>query len=224
MRRQEPRALTREDLERLKIGRHYWTADLEELHQGTRHRRLVLEYCDKIHRLRERGKGLLLWGDNGRGKTYAAACILKFARSWGYSGLLVRATDIVPSIVEGWEFERNLHGRQNYEQRMRSVDFLVIDDLGKEIEGKSGFSVSALDRILRDRAQDAKPVIITTNLPLSSKDPEDPTEPPSVQSRYGRSTYDLIHETTYPFQVKGRGNSERQIAAGRCKPNPQRRP
>jgi len=204
MKRRKPRQLTKSDLERLRIGRHYWDADIASLHLGTSHRDVVLHYCAKIHTAHAQGKGLLFWGDNGRGKTYSSASILKHARSWGYSGLLLRATDLVPSIVEDWVFESGPLGTTNYERRMRSVDFLVIDDLGKETLGK-GFFLSAMDRILRDRAQEARPVIITTNLPLKHESED------SFETRYGRSAFDLVHETMYPFQIKGRNRSERRL-------------
>jgi DNA replication protein DnaC len=88
---------------------------------------------------------------------------------------------------------------------MRAVDVLLIDDLGKEVEG-SGYMVSALDRLLRDRSRERKSVIVTTNLPLFGDDAT-----PSVTSRYRNSVADLLKEILYPFNVKGRGSSERRF-------------
>ena len=193
------REVTEADLGRLNIGRRYYEASLDGMFADAQHRRVIHRYCRAIHEVRREGQGLLLWGPNGRGKTFSIAVILKWAVSWGYSGYCILAQDIVPTIVESRPFEETALGSISIETRMQTVDFLAIDDLGKEVEGR-GFSTNVVDGLLRRRSRERLPTIVSTNLSLSEG---------SFLARYGQSAYDIAVESLYPFNVKGRGQSER---------------
>lgn len=205
--RRARRDLTRAHLERMNLPPRYRDASLDRLHKGANHTALVHRYVRALDRNRRRGYGLLLYGPNGRGKTYSAAVLLKEAVARSYTGYFIQAADVKQAVVESWVFEETFAGEMiSVEERMRSVDFLVIEDLGKEYKAASGFAENFFETLLRRRVQAMQVTIITTNMELSA-----------FRDRYDRSTFELAAEALYPFCVTGRGRSERRQLAAEMK-------
>jgi DNA replication protein DnaC len=199
------RELTEVDLNRLNIGRRYWSAELDRIPEAAQHKEFVSRYCSKIHAVRKRGVGLLLWGDNSRGKTYSAAIILKTAVRYGFSGYCVLADQLKQAVIEQHTFEQSAVGeKKTVEQRAREVDFLVLEDLGKEYRAASGFSETQFENLIRYRTRNLMPTIITTNLSLAE-----------FRDRYAKSSFEIAKECLYPFQVKGTGKSFRSAIASK---------
>ena len=68
--------------------------------------------------------GLLLWGNTGNGKTYAAACIANALIARGIPALI---TSFPRILNAGWD-------KREIAEQMRQYPLLVIDDLGAERE------------------------------------------------------------------------------------------
>jgi len=150
------------------------------------------------------GWGALFLGDNDTGKTGAAAVILKEARRRGFTCLFIRAQDYRSSVIDKERFDETA----SIKQRCSAVDFLVLDDLGKEGGDEissSGGSERMFEDLIRDRCSNRKVTIITTN---SSKQ--------KMLSRYARSMLDVVGETfaIVPFEGSdraGRKNGEQLV-------------
>jgi DNA replication protein DnaC len=180
----ERKPLTTITYRRLGIGQRYWKAELEDL-TGFE---VIQKYCDNIHNFKAGGSGLLLWGDNGKGKTYCAAIILKEAVRVGYTAMLTSPSEYSEGRIEQQRFDEN----HTLVERIEAVDFLVIDDIGKEHKTKSGWFEANFERLLRLRVKECKPTIITTNLP-----------PRKFGDHYSKSINELIKEGLFPFNVVG---------------------
>lgn len=125
--------------------------------------------------LRDRRDVLVLSGDRGRGKSYAAAQIMAQSK---------------PGSFAWWMNARSLadvlHTREQRKsatvlERVRTCRVLVLDDLGWEHADKSGYVLSAFIGLLDDRIQDELRTVVTTNLNEAK-----------FRSRYGEAMHDRI--------------------------------
>ena len=83
--------------------------------------------------------------------------------------------------------------RRRYEERIRDVDFLMIDDVGKEMRvSKNGLTEMVFDNLIRYRSFRNKPMILTTNSDIES-----------VENVYGKSIVSLLYGKFIPIRVVG---------------------
>lgn len=181
-------------LERLQIGRSFWGAELEDLvdPEASPHGPRIHRYCDRIHTFSRRGVGLFLWGVNSVGKTHSASIVLKEAARVGYTGLL-----ITPSLYGDAKLDKMpFDAEQSLVQRIETVDFLFLDDIGKEYtkgERGSGWFELNLERLWRERAKHGRVTGVTTN--FTDKE---------FGARYGKSVRALVVETLVSLNVQGK--------------------
>jgi len=112
-----------------------------------------VEHFDEMYKL---GKGLILYGPTGTGKTFLADCI---ANALMEKGVPVLVTSIIaltrgmgehlPSVLE----------------KMSNARLLVLDDFGAE--RFTDFKSEQIFDVIDTRYSSKKPMIITTNYPLS---------------------------------------------------------
>lgn len=124
-----------------------WTAPLEHARQ----------YVTNWKEFLRNNTGLLLWGDFGTGKTYAAACI---ANALLEQEVSVRMTSF-PQIAN------ELYGcedKKEYLHSLCSVSLLIIDDFG--VERQNEYMLEIIWSVLEMRSAICKPLIVTTNLTL----------------------------------------------------------
>jgi len=157
------------------------------------------------------GKGLLLVGKPGQGKTALALTIIQeiirtlpldaFDVAEGKS--LVKPcyfttfSDIVAlkgALInehtdEGERLFLGLHG--NCKDDAYNIRVLVIDDVGKEHTSTSGWQSTLLHDILRARFNNGLPTIVTTNLPVKAWEAE-----------YGEATGSFIHEAFATIELQ----------------------
>lgn len=124
---------------------------------------------------RESGRDIIvLSGDRGRGKSYAAAQVIAQAKASDYS-----------LWTSGRRLVDLLHARDMKAAaqiaRVRRARVAVIDDLGWEHLDQSGYALSAVVGILDDRIQDELRTVCTTNLPELA-----------FRERYGDALHDRI--------------------------------
>jgi len=143
----------------MRIGRRYWGVALAMIPDHLSHKAPLLKYVERLEELRAQGTGLLLWGDNDGGKSAAAVAVLKEARRRGYTGLFVTAVSLREAYYNGEEYEPGVP----VIRRAAEVDFLVIDDFGKEYQGKSDHHQRVLEDLIRRRSNDLKVTILTAN-------------------------------------------------------------
>lgn len=127
----------------------------------------VRGYVEHWAAMRDKGEGLLLWGDVGTGKTFAAACIAHAVTEQGYLVLMTNFGKILNSLSGMFSEDKN-----RYLASLNEFDLLIIDDLG--IERNSEYALEQVYNVVDSRYLSRLPFIITTNLSLAElKKPKD---------------------------------------------------
>ena len=131
------------------------------------------------------GKGLLLLGKPGHGKTTLASVALQellrgmSAETWGSPNVTLRRPTMFldyPRFLRiqksQWdEFddatETMINGIYGDGPKENVIRTFVLDDLGKEHKAASGWAEDTFDELLRSRFNSGLPTIVTSNTPLS---------------------------------------------------------
>ena len=154
-------------------------------------------YVKNFAELKQRGKGLLLYGGVGTGKTYAAACVANALIDSGRPCLMTNFARILNTL---WGMEKD---KQGYIDSMNRFDLLVLDDLGTE--RRSEYAQEQVFNIIDSRYRSGLPLIITTNLDI-----EDIKKPDNV----GNSRiYDRVLEMCHPVEVAGKSRRRQKVKA-----------
>jgi len=157
------------------------------------------------------GKGLLLWGEPGHGKTTLSVSLIQeimttfpiepfkvdsgkvlnrpcyfatFNDILALKGLTIEgvATDDQETLFQGMLGE--------CKNDAYNIRVLIIDDLGKEHTSLSGWQSSMLHHILRTRFNHGLPTIVTTNIKLEN-----------WASEYGDATESFANEAFYYLPI-----------------------
>lgn len=193
------RKLNEETLHRMNIGRRYWKAEMSQVDEGVT-KDIFRQYVMKLSDNYDQGWGIFLYGGNGVGKTHATCALLKEIQKRGYSTYCVLADVLKVAYIDGQRFDRD----NSVVQRVESVDFLLLEDLGKEYSGKgSGFAELCFENMLRKRSRECLPTIVTTNL-----------TPQAFKERYKQSAASLAMECMVACEMKGQ---DRRVLASRSK-------
>ena len=92
-------------------------------------------------------------------------------------------------------------GRADFENKIRSVSLLVLDDMGAEYQ--NDWVLNKVDAIITHRYNEMLPIIITTNLRLKE-----------IKQSYMLRVYDRLKQTSvhiYANDVNGESKSYRGI-------------
>lgn len=145
------------------------------------------KYADNFADFRKTGRGLVLYGTVGTGKTYLAACIANELLDKGYTVLMTNFARLTNQI------QSSFSGRNEYIDSLNKYSMLVIDDLGAERD--SEYMQEMIFNIIDSRYRAGLPFIVTTN--LTAKELSAPKD-------IGRQRiYDRILERCYPVEVLG---------------------
>lgn len=151
-------------------------------------------YVENFDKLKKEGKGLLLYGNVGTGKTYIAACIANALVDKGVPVLMTNFARIANKLQESFS------GRQAYLDNLNRFDLLVIDDLAAE--RKTEYMQEIVFNVVDARYRSGLPMIITTNLEIEAfRSPES-----AAESR----VFDRILENCFPIQVKGKSQRRKK--------------
>lgn len=158
--------------------------------------RAAKKYVDNFAQFKEQGKGLLLYGGVGTGKTFAAACIVNALIDTGKLCLMTNFARVLNTL---WSIEE----KQAYIDSFNKFDLLVLDDLGTE--RRSEYAQEQVFNVIDSRYRAKLPLIITTNLSI-----EEIKKPDSV----GNSRiYDRVLEMCHPVEVNGHSRRRKKVAA-----------
>ena len=162
-----------------------WTFANDDL-ENEKLTKAMKRYVEHFPEMRKQGKGLLLHGSMGRGKTYAACEVANALVDKGYSVLVTNFSRLLNTLQGTFE-------KQEYLDSLNDFSLLVIDDLG--IERETAYAKEQIYNIVDSRYRAGLPMIITTNLTLDNiKKPDDIAD--------GR-VYDRIIERCFPIEVTG---------------------
>ena len=117
---------------------------------------VMRNYAEHFDEMREKGKGLILFGKVGRGKSFLAACVGNHLIETGIPALM---TDF--SRIER-EANRDFSKRQEYFDALNNFPLLILDDLGTERD--TAYMNEVVYTVIDSRAKAGLPTIVTTNL------------------------------------------------------------
>jgi len=175
--------LTAEHFDLMRIPRRFWGVSVSEIEPAARHS--IAAYLRQLDEMLDRGIGMWLWGANGHGKTSAAVCVTKEVRRRGASVLMTSAVALI-------EAARSRARDDELVERAHGVDFLLVDDLGKEHHGESGFSDRFFEGLFRERSENRLTTWVTSNAKADA-----------LEVRYKRSMLEVIKEIMVPLKVDG---------------------
>lgn len=152
-------------------------------------------YVKNFTEFKKDGKGLLLHGTVGTGKTFFSACIANALIDEGHTVLMTNFARLTNQIQGMFE------GKQQFIDSLNKYSLLIIDDLGAE--RKSEFMQEMVFNIIDSRYRSGLPFIITTNLTTDEiKKPQD--------IGYSR-IYDRILERCFPVEVSGASRRRQNV-------------
>jgi DNA replication protein DnaC len=117
-------------------------------------------YADTFDERVKDGMGMMLSGKIGAGKTHLAASVANVLLGQGLTVVLLTMQRILDSIKDTYD-DGSMSSTADVLEKYRSAALLIIDDLGKE--QPTGWAQSELYRIVNDRYEQMRPVIVTTN-------------------------------------------------------------
>lgn len=106
---------------------------------------------------------ILLYGDNGLGKSMLMNLAMKDLLHKGYEVYVIDFRHLIKEYTKSWRDEGKLG-------KLMMVDYLAIDDLGKEFSSggiSKELAITAIDYVLRYRFQRKKSTWMTFNMRLS---------------------------------------------------------
>lgn len=170
-----------------------WTFENDDM-TNSRVTNAMKKYVENFDEMKKQGKGLLLYGSCGTGKTYAACEVANALIDKGYPVLVTNFARIINALQATFE-------KQEYIDSFNRFSLLVIDDLG--IERNTEFAKEQVFNIIDSRYRAGLPMIITTNLSIDKiKKPDD------IEN--GR-IYDRILERCFPIEVSGQSRRRKAI-------------
>lgn len=153
--------------------------DAKERELNNRSIMVVTSYGKRIGYMKGKGYGLFLCGPNGVGKTYLACALAVEAIRHSFDVRYYTMSKIVRTVIDGW-YDDDV---KVVVRDIENTPFLVIDDLDKPYTTKTGLEVSVLDNLFRERMQNNRPMIVTSNMPLDK-----------LASTHGKSVASMFSE------------------------------
>jgi DNA replication protein DnaC len=163
--------------------------DMDGVEQGALEK--VEAYLNRAEAFVQNGVGMILYGGKGTGKSLLANTILKTLLGKGYGGYFTTFSDMLDIYASGW---RDPDEKKWFDRQVRNAEVLVVDDLGREYQGRQQTDLprASLDSVFRHRIAAGTPTIFTTNLDMTK-----------VHDTYGEHVLSLMRERSSTYQFTG---------------------
>lgn len=156
------------------------------------------EYLKDLPKVFEENRGILLFGSNGVGKTFLASLVVKEAYMCRYTARRSTFVEYMTAYTRMWNpsssSEKDALEEELY-QKYKAVEFLVLEELGKEVDSKAAAPI--LEDLLRYREDRGLVTIICTNLKTKI-----------ILERYGDSVFSLMKGNMTPILIEGKDKRE----------------
>lgn len=152
-------------------------------------------FVEHFDEFKEEGKGLLLFGSVGTGKTFLAACVANALINKGVPCLVTNFARIVNDVQNRWD------SRQQYFDNLNSFPLLVLDDLSSE--RKTEYMQEIVFNVIDSRYRANLPLIVTTN--LTREELLNPAD--TMQKRI----YSRLFEMCTPIAVEGKDRRKQAL-------------
>jgi len=149
------------------------------------HRQDVVKYVNNIVGEIEKGRGLLLHGEYGTGKSGSAAICLKAALSHGMFGYWLNAKRLPDYIINKVRFNEE----ETIYERCLTVPLLVIDEF--QLRKTIAFTETSVEDLIRLRVDASLATVITTNTSLRVLKDDYP------------ALYSILTEAVLPLKIQG---------------------
>lgn len=154
---------------------------------------LAMKYADNFEAMLSDNQGIIFYGPVGTGKSYTAACIA--------NSLLDRQIPVIMTSFVKILQNTQAEDEAKYIEMLNQAKLLILDDLGTE--RSTDYALEKVYNVVDSRSRASKPMILTTNTPLS--------EMLEAEDIRFKRIYDRIFETCLPVEVAG--ESFRRISA-----------
>lgn len=197
--------------ERSLIPKRFWGKTLDDYKVGRGYgsedgRAAVDDYIQNMKEHREHGVGVTLLGPPGTGKTLLLSIIGMSAADQKYDVLYMPLAKYVRLELNLMRWERyqdeEVEGdwvklRQKLLDIRNKVEFLLLDDVGKEHVTDTRYAEDEFDFLLRNRYDCGLPTLMTSNLKLHRWGaPED-----GLKGRYTEAMESFIHEAAPVVEI-----------------------
>lgn len=172
-----------------------WSFENDDL-SNPRLSKAMLKYAENFDNFKKEGKGLLLYGTVGTGKTYFSACIANYLIEQGHKVLMTNFARLI-NILQ----EKQFSDKQAYIDNLNTYKLLIIDDLGAE--RNSEYMQEHVFNIIDARYRSGLPMIITTNLT--------PDELFDAKDIGRKRIYDRITERCIAVEVSGESRRRKNV-------------
>jgi DNA replication protein DnaC len=151
-------------------------------------------YVRNFTQLRKGGKGLLLYGNVGTGKTFAGGCIVNALEAQGHPCLMTSFSRLEKVLFDMKE------GKRSFLDKLLLFDLVLFDDLG--VERDTEYMTEQVTNILDSFYRAGIPMIITSNY--------GPKQLTAVEDIRKQRVYDRLLERCHPILVDGESRRKQQ--------------
>lgn len=153
-------------------------------------------YCEQFKEFEREGKGLLLYGNCGTGKSYIAACIANRLIDNGIQVMFTTLSKISNRL------QRTYDGKGEIYDELRHVPLLILDDFRSE--RSTEFMQEVAFEVVNGRIEANRPLIVTTNLTAA--------EIKGNKDRAEQRIMSRLLQITIPIEFEG---EDKRIEAGK---------
>lgn len=156
--------------------------------------KIGINYVDNWKSFKREGKGLILYGPVGTGKSHLAACIANALIDEGERVAMRNFSTIANTLF-------SVEDKQSYIDNICNVGLLIIDDLGAERDSK--YMYENVFNVIETRVNTGLPLIVTTN--LTSEQLGKPA------GEWEKRIYDRVLGACHPVEIKGKSMRRKRL-------------
>lgn len=184
-------------------------------------KKVLSEYLRDLRSRLSEGRGVVPWGDVGRGKTHLTCAIAReLTLRHGVACRWVEFSHLMSDLKAGFDEGRPASSLLD---PLVQVDVLVIDELGKgRTTEPTAFELAVLDELVSRRYDAIRPIVAATNYtpdgvrggaPASRESLADPRWP-ALSERVGMRVLSRLRETCDFYEVVG---EDHRMASSRAR-------